>query len=157
MFRFCCLPLMIIEVYFRRQLSYLQIGLILPRLVLLSERADIEQPLIYSNFRPISKAWPSVKSLGFWWGLFILIGTPWELFRCRSLRVILCLTSWTSIWFTHMEISILPKTQGDCYQISFVINSNHCGFLRLLSLLPQLNVMGSLGFPLSVLWSRNFF
>lgn len=88
-FRFCFLPLMTIEVYFRRQLSYLQIGSILPRLVLLSVRAFIEQPLIYSNFRPMSKAWLPVKSIGIQWGLFTLVEwflalcEPWESFSLQ--------------------------------------------------------------------------
>ena len=51
-FRFCCIPLVSIEVYFRGQSGDLQICLISPRLVSLSVRAVMEQPLVYSYFSP---------------------------------------------------------------------------------------------------------
>lgn len=127
-FRFCFLPLMTIEAYFRRQLSYLQIGSILPKLVLLSVRIVIEQPLIYSNFRPMSKAWLPVKSIGIQWGLFTLVGnnmndswpsvSPGNRSAYRFLAVILCPNRWISISFTHMEISISQK--NNTYQTSSV-------------------------------------
>ena len=116
------------EVYFRRWLSYLQISLVLPRLVSLSVRVVREQPLIYSCFfSPMSKAWPSVKSLGVQWRLFTLVGRnvndswpEWALgiVHLLGLSVIHCLAWWISIsFYTHADWCFTRNSYTDLFSI----------------------------------------